>query len=113
MAGENCVPRHNVEVTARFKIDTAERRRRVAVRSRLAPAYRGSDITNVASDLVCLHATDPTSVYLGAFARVGAKAAPANQSASRLSAAQKQKLDEGIEQIWSAVQLTGVEAKLF
>ena len=57
-------------MTARPHIDTAERRRRVAVRSRLAPACRGSEISTVASELVGLHATDPTSVYLGAFARV-------------------------------------------
>jgi hypothetical protein len=55
---------------SRPQIDTAERRRRLAVRSRLAPVCRGSDATTVASELVAYHATDPTSVYIGAWARV-------------------------------------------
>jgi hypothetical protein len=57
-------------VTAVPVIATAERRARIAVRHRLAPACRASSVEDAADALVGLHGTDPTSVYLQARARV-------------------------------------------
>jgi hypothetical protein len=54
-------------VTLRIKAD--ERRARLAVRHHLLPAERAASVVDVARDLVCLHATDPATVYLSAWAR--------------------------------------------
>jgi Winged helix DNA-binding domain len=51
-------------------VDEDERRRRMARRHRLAPAQRGDDVAEIADDLVCLHSTDPVSVYLSAAVRM-------------------------------------------
>ena len=51
-------------------IDVAERRARLARRHRLAPGDRAADVVDVARSLVCLHATDPATVFLSAWARV-------------------------------------------
>jgi hypothetical protein len=42
----------------------------VAQRHHLAPAHRASDVLEAADGVVCLHATDPATVYLSAWARV-------------------------------------------
>jgi hypothetical protein len=52
------------------KIGLTERRARLSTRHRLAPATRASDPTDAARSLVCLHATDPATVYLSAWARM-------------------------------------------
>lgn len=51
-------------------VDAAERRARLARRHRLAPGHRAQDVTQAATSMVCLHATDPATVYLSAWARV-------------------------------------------
>jgi Winged helix DNA-binding domain len=52
------------------KIEAAERRARLARRHRLAPGHRAGDVVDAARSMVCLHATDPATVYLSAWARV-------------------------------------------
>jgi Winged helix DNA-binding domain len=52
------------------KVDLAERRARLARRHRLAPGCRAGDVVDAARSMVCLHATDPATVYLSAWARV-------------------------------------------
>jgi hypothetical protein len=51
-------------------IDPAERRARLARRHRLAPGMRARDVVEAARSVVCLHGTDPATVYLSAWARV-------------------------------------------
>jgi len=51
------------------KIDVAERRARLARRHRLASGQRAGDVVEAAESMVCLHATDPATVYLSAWAR--------------------------------------------
>jgi hypothetical protein len=52
------------------KIDVAERRARLARRHRLAPGQRAHDVVEAARSMVCLHGTDPSTIYLSAWARV-------------------------------------------
>jgi hypothetical protein len=51
-------------------IDTAERRRRLAVRHGLAPGARADDPEEAARCVLALHATDPASVFLSARVRL-------------------------------------------
>jgi hypothetical protein len=51
------------------RIDVEERRARLVVRHRLAPAERVDDPLAVARSLVCLHATDAVTVFLSIQAR--------------------------------------------
>lgn len=53
----------------RIKIDVSERRARLARRHRLAPPHRAQDVVEASRSVVCLHATDPSTVYLSAWAR--------------------------------------------
>ncbi|MDQ4009252.1 MAG: winged helix DNA-binding domain-containing protein [Actinomycetota bacterium] len=50
--------------------DIAERRARLARRHRLALGHHAPDVVSASDSLVCLHATDPATVYLSAWARV-------------------------------------------
>jgi Winged helix DNA-binding domain len=52
------------------RIDAEERRARLARRHRLAPEDRADDVVDATRSIVCLHATDPATVYLSAWARV-------------------------------------------
>jgi Winged helix DNA-binding domain len=54
------------------RIGVEERRARLGLRHRLAPAARAEHPVEVARDLVGLHGTDPASVYLAAWARLRA-----------------------------------------
>ncbi|MFB8352578.1 winged helix DNA-binding domain-containing protein [Streptomyces niveus] len=51
------------------RIGVAERRARIGVRHRLAVAARAGDPVEAAHDMVALHGTDPSSVYVGVWAR--------------------------------------------
>lgn len=53
------------------EVDVAERRARLAARHCLAPGHRAAGVAEAARSLVCLHGTDPATVYLSAWARVG------------------------------------------
>jgi Winged helix DNA-binding domain len=50
--------------------DVAERRARLSQRHRLSPTRRASDVLEAADSVVALHATDPATIYLSAWARV-------------------------------------------
>jgi hypothetical protein len=52
------------------RIDVADRRARLARRHRIAPGERAGDVVDAARSVVCLHGTDPATVYLSALARV-------------------------------------------
>ncbi|HZA79675.1 MAG TPA: winged helix DNA-binding domain-containing protein [Acidimicrobiales bacterium] len=51
-------------------ISDEERRARIGVRHRLAPAHGATHVCEVAESLVALHSTDPASVFLSAAARM-------------------------------------------
>ena len=59
--------RHDVRV---MTIDQAERRARLGRRHRLVAADRAADVVEAARSVLALHATDPATVYLSAWARV-------------------------------------------
>ncbi|WPO75587.1 winged helix DNA-binding domain-containing protein [Streptomyces sp. KN37] len=52
------------------RIGVAERRARLALRHRLTADTRADDPAEVARSLLALHGTDPSSVYVGAWARM-------------------------------------------
>ena len=54
------------------RIDAAERRARIGRRHRLAPGERAGGPAEATRSIVCLHGTDPATIYLSAHARVEA-----------------------------------------
>jgi Winged helix DNA-binding domain len=52
------------------RISVEERRARLARRHRLAPGQRAGEVEEAARNIVCLHGTDPATVFLSARARV-------------------------------------------
>jgi hypothetical protein len=54
---------------ARPSIGADERRARLALRHHVAPATRVASMVEAARGVVCLHATDPATVYLSTWAR--------------------------------------------
>jgi hypothetical protein len=52
------------------RIGVEERRARLAARHHVAPSERVDSVVEAARGVVCLHATDPSTVYLSAWARV-------------------------------------------
>jgi hypothetical protein len=58
------------------KVEVWERRARMARRHHVAAGHRASDVEDAAGSLVCLHGTDPATIYLSAWARVDAMTAP-------------------------------------
>ncbi len=52
------------------RIEVEERRARLARRHRLAPGRRADDVVEAARSMVCLHATDPATIYLSGWARI-------------------------------------------
>ena len=61
-----------------LRISSEERRARLGRRHRLAPGRRAADVVEAARSVVCLHGTDPATVYLSAWARVEDGFAPAD-----------------------------------
>jgi len=51
-------------------IDAAERRARLTRRHHLAPGHRAGDVVEAARSMVCLHETDPPTVYQSAWTRL-------------------------------------------
>lgn len=51
-------------------VDVHERRTRLGLRHRIAPGHRAADVVEAATSLVCLHGTDPGTIFLSAAARV-------------------------------------------
>jgi hypothetical protein len=65
----------------RVHLDTAERRRRLLVRHRLAPGSAAASVTEAAGAMVGLHSSDPTTVVLSAQARVAGVTIPEIEAA--------------------------------
>src|SRR5262245_26783713 len=70
MAGSAHGPQADDGMSRQPRITLEERRRRLGRRHRLAPDSRADSVEEAAHSMVALHATDPATVYLSAWARV-------------------------------------------
>ena len=52
------------------RMDAVERRARLALRHSVVAGHRAGDVVEAARSMICLHGTDPVTVYLSARARV-------------------------------------------
>src|SRR3981189_2107191 len=57
-------------MTGGRRVEVDRRRARLAPRHSIASGYQAHDVVEATRSMVCLHATDPASVYLSAWARV-------------------------------------------
>lgn len=64
-----------------LRISDDQRRRRLVVRHALAPEHRAPDVATLTRDVVALHATDPATFVLSAWARIDGFAAADLQAA--------------------------------
>lgn len=52
------------------RVETSERQARLARRHRLAPGHSAENVDEAARSLICLHGTDPGTIYMSARSRV-------------------------------------------
>ena len=81
------------------RIDLAERRSRLALRHHLAHSARAANVVDVARDVVGLHATDPASVFLAAWAR--------------MECAEVEAIDQTLYQERSLLKMLGMRRTMF
>lgn len=98
------------------RIQVTERRARMARRHRLAPGARAGDVVEAARSIVCLHGTDPATVYLSAWSRVDdmalAAAGEIHDAEDHFNAAMIFQHGGELEDFWTARELARVAAEM-